>query len=149
MGFLEYNLVSQDGSTSYTIYPENNNFAFQIANIEEEYPGLVDPVLHISKSGNVTDKLSAADLVIIVRHILQLVTLENPDLVIAADTNGDGTISAIDLVTLQKVILGIENNFPNDESYRIFPSEIPLTLLPGEVQNLQITAIKTGDLNGF
>lgn len=140
-------LGSENSSVEYPLNLSSS--IFQINDIAAEYPGLTNPVLRARKEVPVLEKNSAPDILVIVRHILQLVLITDPNLQIAADTNGDGTISAIDLITLQKIILRIDDNFPNSDPYRIFPEEIPITTSPGQVQNIEFTVIKTGDLNGF
>jgi len=52
------------------------------------------------------------DLILIQRHILGVEVFENVHNLIAADANRDGRISVIDLLALQSIILGINNNIP-------------------------------------
>ncbi len=127
----------------------NSNSAFEITDLNQEYPGLTNPVIRVRKTDDLQDKLSAIDILVIVRHILGLIPIQSSELQIAADTNGDGFINAIDLITLQRAILGQINMFPNSDSYMITPLEIPIFLSPGDNQQLNFEGIKIGDLNGF
>ena len=122
---------------------------FEITDLNMEYPGLTNPVIRVRKRDEVSAKLSAIDILIIVRHILGLVNIDDSALQLAADTNGDGSINAIDLITLQRVILGLTPTFPRSDSYQFSPNEIPINLFPGQIQNVNFLGIKTGDLNGF
>lgn len=140
-------LGSSSSSTEFPLDPVNG--IVEIADIDDEFPGINNPVIRISKQDELKDKLSAIDILIIVRHILGLVDIENPSLLLAADTNGDGSINAIDLITLQRVILGLINTFPNSDPYIFIPSELPIMLTPGESQSIEFEGIKVGDLNGF
>ena len=50
--------------------------------------------------------VTALDLVLVQRHLLGLTRLDDPFKIIAADINGDGRVSAFDLVDLRRLILG-------------------------------------------
>ena len=82
---------------------------------------------------------------------------------IAADVNNDSGIDAFDLIDLQKVILFIYDEFPNNKSFRFiddaydfagnspfataFPEQVDINgLSDDEVANF--VAVKTGDVNG-
>lgn len=143
----EYYIGSATTSQEYALSPDNG--LFEITELQEEYPGISDPVIRIRKNDALKDKLSAIDILIIVRHILGLVPIQDSNLLVAADTNGDGLINAIDLITLQRVILGLIDSFPSSDSYQFNPSEFPLILEPGVEQTIQFNGVKIGDLNGF
>ena len=144
---INLTLGSSTSSIEFPLNPVNG--LLEITDISEEFPGINDPVIRISKQDELKNKLSAIDILIIVRHILGLVDIENPSLLLAADTNGDGSINAIDLITLQRVILGLINAFPASDPYIFVPSELPVMLTPGESQIIEFEGIKLGDLNGF
>jgi hypothetical protein len=93
--------------------------------------------------------------------------LDSPYKVIAADANNSGTVSTLDLVAIRKVILVIEDNFPNNTSWRfvdkdyLFPNPInpwadpdgfPEVISYNNMQNNDLAAdfvaIKVGDVNG-
>lgn len=146
-----YNLIltsSLNPNVEYPITLDNANI-FSITDLASEYPNIQDPIIKIRKNTDVKDRLSAIDLLIIMRHILGVDILTNELLKIAADTNGDGSISAIDLITLQRIILGVTTEFPGVDAYSFDPQELPLSIVPGGNQTLNIRAIKIGDLNGF
>ena len=147
----EFELVLTSDDNPGLQYPISLTSGFQlsITDLNETYPGLTNPKIVIRKTDEVKDKISAIDLLIIIRHILNVEPIDNSFKELAADSNGDGIINAIDLLTLQRIILGIIDEFPNSDSYIFLPAELPLNLLPGEVQDLNFMAIKIGDLNGF
>lgn len=122
---------------------------FEVTEFADDYPGIVNPVLRIEKTDEIEANLSAIDILIIVRHILGIIPITDNRLLLAADTNGDGSINAIDLITLQRVILKLIPGFPNSDSYEFFPREVPLDLDPGETVIINFDAVKIGDLNGF
>jgi hypothetical protein len=62
--------------------------------------------------------VSTLDLVKIQKHLLGKDTLESPYLLIAADANNSQNVSAIDMVELRKLILGIYTEFPANKSWR-------------------------------
>jgi thiol-disulfide isomerase/thioredoxin len=142
-------LVLGSASSSQEFPLSLNNGIVVFENFEEDYPGLNDPVIRIRKTDDARDKLSALDILILVRHILNLVPISNPDLLLAADVTGDSATNAIDLLTLQRVILGLLSEFPNVESYQFPVNDVSVDVIPGETQIIQFIGVKTGDLNGF
>lgn len=107
--------------------------------------------------------VSTLDLVLIQRHILALDTIDSAYNIIAADVNGDTRISAIDLVQLRRLILGLTSNFPNNESWRFidptqvfenelkpfpFIEEIVIQDLNQNMNDQNLLGIKIGDVSG-
>ena len=68
------------------------------------------------------DGVSTLDLLLIQRHILGLSQLEGPYKRIAADVDHSGSITAIDLIHLRKLILGMYESFPESDSWTFVPS---------------------------
>ncbi len=119
--------------------------------------------LEAAKNDNHLNGVSTLDLVLIQKHILGLDQLDSPFKVIAADINNDANVSAIDLVDLRKVILGITNEFTNNTSWRFgdgaqtfedefnpfptFQEAINVDFLTADSDN-DFIAIKVGDVSG-
>jgi hypothetical protein len=78
----------------------------------------MDYALEPSKDVDHLNGVSTLDLVLMQRHILGLKKLDSPFKMVAADINNDETITAIDLLELRKLILGIYTDFPNNNSWR-------------------------------
>ncbi len=93
----------------------------------EDVVSNLDYQLIPSKNDDPLNGVSTLDLVLIQKHILQLQPLNAPCKIIAADINGDGVISAVDLIELRKLILGITTDFPNNTSWRFINRESGLT----------------------
>lgn len=117
------------------------------------------------KDLNWANGVTSYDLVLINRHILGLEPLDSPFKIIAADANKSSTVSAFDIVQLRKIILGVIENVPDGLSWRFvqagfvfpnaqnpfetaFPETYALPGLDASHNDLDFTAIKTGDLNG-
>ena len=62
--------------------------------------------------------VSTLDLLLIQRHILGIEYLGSPYRIIAADINRNEQVSAIDLIELRKLILGIYEELPENDSWR-------------------------------
>ncbi|MGH2568443.1 MAG: dockerin type I domain-containing protein, partial [Bacteroidota bacterium] len=81
---------------------------------------------------NNDDEVNIADLTTIIDHILGRITLSGIDS-IKADLNGDGVIDILDVVKLQRFLLGIESSLnkssARDQSYKFGGSAIPTTAL--------------------
>lgn len=71
-----------------------------------------DPVDH--RNG-----VSTIDLVSVIRHILHIQPYDNMAMTVAADVNGDHKVSAVDVVQMRKLILGVMDSFVNTYKYRI------------------------------
>ena len=105
------------------------------------------------------------DMVLISQHILGINLLDSPYQRIAADANNSGGISTLDLVAIQKLVLILEDNFPNNTSWRFvdanyvfpvptnpwveaFPEIISYNNLATDQLGTDFVAIKVGDVNG-
>ena len=110
--------------------------------------------------------VSTFDMVLIGQHILGVAPLSSPYRLIAADVNGSGTITTLDLITMRKLILGHIQEFSQDvESWHFvdadyifpnpanpwqenYPTSIDINDLPsGGVGDIDFVAIKMGDIN--
>jgi hypothetical protein len=116
------------------------------------------------KNDDADNGVSTVDLVVIQQHILGTVSFNSPYQYIAADANNSGAVSTIDMVEIRKVILAMENAFPNNTTWRFVPVDYdfqdptnPLAEAFPEsaaIQNLlepttvDFVAIKVGDVNG-
>ena len=108
--------------------------------------------------------VSTLDLVLAQKHILGLSTLDTPYKIIAADINRDKRVSALDIVELRKLILGVIPDFNNNDSWRFvdegYAFENPLDPLNenfteeyqisplSENMAVDFVAVKIGDLSG-
>ena len=110
---------------------------------------------------NPLNGVSTLDLVLIQRHILGLERLNSPYKLIAADINNDENISSIDLLELRKLILGIYEEFPQNDSWRFIndndiidpqsPWPVSVTRIIQDLDNNMMqedfVGIKLGDVN--
>ena len=102
------------------------------------------------KDGDDQAGVSTADLILIQKHLLGKEELGLYGR-LAADVNEDGRISALDLVTIRKLILGITSEYPSSDSWRFYDQEsqqrtyhIPSLEEPME---LDWVGVKIGDVN--
>lgn len=115
-----------------------------------------------SKNDDVRNGVNTLDLVKIQRHILELEIMEDPYALIAADINNDERLTPADLLSLRKVILGLDTQFPENESWRFipktyqfenqtepfdFPEEIVVGAFYNNLESADFTAIKVGDVD--
>ncbi len=103
--------------------------------------------------------VSTLDLVLIQKQILDLYEFETPYQYLAADINNDKNISALDLLELRKVILGIYTDFPNNEKFffvdpnhEMTNNEVPLdinhyTALTDYDGMMEFVGVKLADVN--
>jgi hypothetical protein len=117
------------------------------------------------KNDDLLAGISTFDMVQLSKHILNVQNLSNPYTCIAGDINKSGSITTLDLVSLQKVILRISNSFPVNTSWRFvdknytftnpqapmaepFSEILEYNTLVGDVANADFIAVKVGDING-
>lgn len=136
---------------------DNGVYAF------ENSPAYNNYKLNVISNDDYLNGISTLDLVLIQRHILGLQPLNSPYQIVAADINGSENITAIDLIELRKLILGIYDELPQSESWRfidksqVFVDESQPWPLNEEIDiyNLQsnmmlndFVGVKVGDVNG-
>jgi len=125
---------------------------------------LEDYTVRPMDNSNFLEGISTFDVVLITKHILDKQSLDSPYKLIAADINKSGSISTYDIVLLRRVILGVADDFPNNQSWRYvaaeyefpdktnpfkeeFPEHINYKQLLGSEFNKDFIAVKIGDVN--
>ncbi len=108
--------------------------------------------------------ISTLDLIGITRHILHIDLLDSPYQMIAADANGSGTITTMDVLLLREVLLGERASFGQVPNWHFIPRNFRfsnpanpfLDALPGYIEFMEFErvektadfiAVKTGDIN--
>ncbi len=146
-----------DGELTKYTTDDDGIFEFKDVNIGSDFE------LSAVKEDDHMNGVSTLDLLLIQKHILQLSKLDSPYRSIAADINGSGSVTAIDLIELRKLILGVFTELPHSESWRFvddkqnfadandpwpFDEIIDLEELLGTSANNDMVAVKVGDVNG-
>ncbi len=145
------------GEGEIQITEENGAYEFTVE-LEQNYE--VVP----SRLGDILNGITTIDLILMGQHLLEIQTLDSPYRIIAADINRSGSITALDMIELRRLILLIADDYTNNTSWRfvdaeyIFPNpENPFAATFPEVHNINnltqaevadFIAIKIGDLNG-
>ncbi|MEM1323704.1 MAG: peroxidase family protein [Bacteroidota bacterium] len=96
---------------------ENGEYTFSQLKTCEEYT--VTP----QKEGDYRDGVTTFDLVLTTKHILGAQDLDSPYKLIAADVNNSGSITTFDVVQMRKLILAVEDEFPDSESWRFIDAD--------------------------
>ncbi len=137
--------TSSDGQYSFNSNPMGNQYRIQA-----------------ERNDNIINGVSTIDIVLIQKHILNLDQLSSPYQMIAADINNSRSITASDLVSLRKAILGVIEEFPNNKSWRFsaadfalnvnqspwpFMEEINVFSNGQDMDQEDFIAIKVGDVN--
>ncbi len=109
--------------------------------------------------------ISTLDMVLISRHLIGLQELDSPYKLIAADVDGSNSISTFDLIEIQKLILYLQDEFPNNTSWRFvdanyeftnpanpfsssFPEVCHINGLTYGQAGIDFIGVKIGDVNG-
>jgi hypothetical protein len=135
-----------------------NDGTYSIAELTKTKDYTIQPV----KNGLYTEGVSTLDLVFIQRHILGIKKFDSPYQILAADANADKKITASDLVSLRKLILGTITELPSspswtfvDKSHVFNDKNAPFGIDPmmqvsnlsSDKLNMDFIAIKIGDVN--
>ncbi|MCC7245075.1 MAG: HYR domain-containing protein [Saprospiraceae bacterium] len=87
----------------------------------EQGPAGADYTIQPFYNNNWLNGLSTFDLVLISKHILNLEPLDSPWKIMAADANRSGSVTTFDIVQFRKVLLGIFDAVPGNQSWRFVP----------------------------
>jgi hypothetical protein len=95
--------------------------------------------------------VTTLDLVIIQKYLVGLKSITDPKLLLAADINGNGEITAADLLEGRKVILGTKDRFTNNSWIAVDPvtnkREKVLNVAEANISGVDFVAVKIGDMN--
>jgi hypothetical protein len=158
MGYLEGASLEVNGLPSGVLSDEWGEYSLEV---EAGLDYTIAPYLDEDPLSGV----STYDLVLISRHILGVDPLQSPYQIIAADVNRSGSVTTLDMVILQKLILQLIVDIPNNTSYRFvdaayefpipdqpfqssFPEFVNLNNLWASQDLVDFVAIKVGDVNG-
>ncbi len=117
-----------------------------------------------SKNDDPKNGISTLDLILIQRHILGVKKFDSPYQYIAADIDRSSQVDGVDLIELRKLILGIYDDFPDNESWRfiddafefaqienpwvsVFPELYTISILDTDME-IDFIGVKVGDING-
>lgn len=109
-----------------------------ISDVQLNFAGDIDTILHTDIHGSVRlnefqwstlsitprfdteplDGVTVTDIALIHRHIIGMEALSNPYQLISADANNDGKVSTLDIVELQRMLIGIQQGFSSNSSWR-------------------------------
>lgn len=122
----------------------SGDYHFEMAQGREAYISLFKNSDHING-------VSTRDLIDIQQHILGIERLGSWYQRQAADANADGSISAIDLIQIRKLILGMIDEFPDNTSWRFFDKtshQERYHINPmRDIMRVDFMGVKTGDVN--
>ncbi len=116
------------------------------------------------KNNTPLNGVTTFDIVTIRKHILGIELLDSPYKIIAADVNGSGSLTALDLAQIRNLILLNVSEFPNgipswrfvDANYIFtnpndplsenFPEAVDIQNLTSDLNEIDFVAIKVGDV---
>jgi hypothetical protein len=153
---VQVDLTGSDFQTFYT--NQTGHYLFQIDSPPNDATYTITPTKTDDPEG--LNGIDVQDIASIRRHILQTELLSNPYQIIAADVNQSKSVSTLDLVLVQALILGINTSFPDDAQWTLVPSDFqftnaqnpfpyPLnkTVTTSSPGNNNFVGIKYGDVN--
>lgn len=147
-----------DGNKLTTVSAADGSFSFTNVGAANTY------TLSFSKNTMPNNGVSGLDILDIQRHILSLQDLVGPYRRLAADVNDSGSISALDIIAMRRVVLAVSMEFgPGIEAWKFIPRDYdfpdpedpwsplpPATISSGNIADLldvEVWAMKRGDVN--
>ncbi len=132
-----------------------------------EFTGLIEGEnygLNFSKPGPTVNGVNILDMIIIQKHILAIESITELTTLLAADVNVSGSVTTLDRILIQKVIMGIDDEFEKVSSWRFLPADFVPNMpanpiseplpdvfmienLTGDLLEFNFTAMKSGDVN--
>ena len=157
VGGVNVLLNNTDMNEDYTT-SETGMFEFMDLPVGNDYS--ITP----EKDDDYLNGVTTFDLVMISRHILGVQLLGSPYQLIAADVNNSQSVTTFDLVGLRKLILHVDEEFPNNTSWRFvqksyafpnpnnpweeaFPEVINVNNFNSAISDADFVAVKIGDVN--
>ncbi len=135
-------LIKVEGTMSKEIYTDSSG-QFTLPVVSREGTITLKP----RKNTKVANGVTAIDLLLIQKHLLNIQPFTESHQLIAADVSGNEQITGTDLLLIQKLLLGINSSFPGRQSWTFDPVAIPLEDIAEPAVELEIMAIKLGDVN--
>ncbi|MEO1515914.1 MAG: T9SS type A sorting domain-containing protein [Bacteroidota bacterium] len=124
-------------------------------------PSLNCQDLRLYKNNDWLNGVTTFDLLLMTRHVLNIVALDSPYKIIAADINNNGVISAFDILSIRRLILNLDTEVQESTSWRFIPSDFTfdpddvfatpfpeaysISALLGTFE--EVIGVKVGDLN--
>jgi hypothetical protein len=143
-------VTNTTGAYSFTIQPSNYTDSYTVVPSKINDP---DPL----------NGIDVLDVATTRRNILQTELFTTPFQTIAADVNESESVSTLDIVLMQALILGIKPGFPNDLQWTFIPATHVFTdalnafpfpnnknITAGELEttpSIDFTGVKLGDVN--
>jgi len=163
MGKTHMKVSDENQSYPEQVTDEFGNYAFP--HFDFNYP----VTIKAERNEGVKNGISTLDLVQIQKHLLGLERFSRPEQIMAADANNSKALSAIDLVVLRKLLLGLVDTLPGGRSWIFYSAgyvfQVPtdpwygLDSLPAgtfpeiiiqdenETADVDFVGIKIGDVN--
>ena len=159
-------IVDQAGNGLEAFEVILNNGVSTTTNAEGQYEFLNLPTnttyeIRPRENSDASNGVTSLDLVLIKRHILGVDVFVSPYQMIAADASNDGRVTTFDILELQRLILNLSDEFPNNESWRFlnaeevsndidpfaFSESITIENLTSNATNIDFLGVKIGDVS--
>jgi len=124
---------------------------YELTNVQTGYDYTITPHWNENPLNGVT----TFDLILITKHILGVAPLGSPLKLLAADINDSGNITTLDLISLRLLVLGVDEEFANNTSWRFLDEDFDFpnpqnpwaTVRPEAVSLNNLNAVEAGSVN--
>ncbi|NBC07487.1 MAG: hypothetical protein GVY26_09870, partial [Bacteroidetes bacterium] len=115
MGQVE---VALSGSQNRATFTDSTGF-YQFDQLQEGGSYTVTPSYDVEYANGV----SLMDVILINKHILGVQPFADPHELLAADANNSSAVTTLDMITLQRLILGMSTSFSAHTSWQFIPAD--------------------------
>lgn len=140
--------VTVEGNAGVPLWEIDQVSGVYALNVTKGVEAFVRPL----KDTDPINGVSTGDLIAIQKYILGKKEMGSWYKEEAADANDDGKVSAIDLIQIRKLILGMTDRFPNSDSWRFYNMEDnKSSYYIGEMleeMSVDFIGVKIGDVDG-
>jgi hypothetical protein len=151
--------VTLEGYDSEDLTGSDGEYSFAAVPFGEEY------TIRPERDEDDTKGITTMDLVILLKHIIGVETIDDPYLYLAADIDNSGNVSVNDLLELKDIILRNYRSLPASTSWRFIdadfvfsdldnpmsdpiPAAYTIATFTQDMSDLNFVGVKVGDLTG-
>ncbi len=154
----KFEVISTNSNNTNSVLTDNNG-QYSFTDLIHNYNYKIKPIHNL----NYLHGVSTLDLVVIQKHILGKQPFSNEYQYLAADANNSSSITSADISEIRKLILGIKEEFTNNDSWRFIDSDFKVenanspfpfkedrsyNPINSSMSNQDFIAIKVGDVTG-
>jgi len=156
---IEEVTVTLEGHDAQDMTGSDGEYSFITVPFGEEY------TVRPERQAVSTEGITTMDLVVLLKHVIGVETIDDPYLYLAADVDNSGNVSVNDLLALKDIVLRNYHSLPTSVSWKFVdadfafndldnpmsdpvPEVYPIAIFSQDMPDLNFVGVKVGDLTG-